>query len=79
MIPKNAYRLYTGKEKIRRELTIDEKIDTVVGYVIHKGKAIDFTPIITFVIQGQLHSGDIIEWDNANNKIIYKGNNLNKA
>lgn len=59
--------------------TIDEKIGKVIGYVIHKGQAIDFTPIITFSITKPLQAGDIFEWDNANNYLIYKGNGTNKA
>lgn len=51
----------------------------VCGYVINKGTAIDFTPIITFTVTKPLSPGDVFEWDNATSELIYKGNNTNRA
>lgn len=59
--------------------TLDEKIGTVVGYVLQEGTAIDFTPIIKFVITKPLQPGDLFEWDNAEKELIYKGNSTRRA
>ena len=65
--------------KKKQQITLDEKRDTVIGYVIRKGQAIDFTPIITFTINSPMQTGDIFEWDSATNELIYKGNSTTRA
>lgn len=53
--------------------------EIVVGYLLGKIQAIDFTPIHRFVVTNPMQPGDMFEWDAAESKLVYKGNNISRA